>query len=317
MKAVLVGNYGVGNLGDEALREYFLQAFPDIAWRVLSASPKEGEYPRLPFGVRSFFTTRWLRTVRMLRASDALVFGGGSLFTDVESLKACFVWGAHALVARVLGKPVILAFQGIGPFHTKTGQRIARAVCRNARHVSVRDAASAARLHEWGIPCTLTFDPVICLAKEPRCEGCAQDILVCVPRHNSTDAFFAACRQAVTDHPGVSVEIWLFEPDHPSELRIAEAMAEEFKANVRRCESVALVLSRLIHVRHLVAQRYHAAILAFAAGCSVTVVEQKEGDKLFAMRALLESGAALQTALAAVRSGEQALQTALDMAEKR
>lgn len=317
MKAVLVGNYGVGNLGDEALREYFLQAFPDVAWQVLSASPKAGEYPRLPLGFRSFFGTRWLQTVRVLRGSDALVFGGGSLFTDVESLKACVLWGVHALVARVLRKPVILAFQGIGPFHTNVGAWIARSVCRQALHVSVRDAASAKRLQEWGIACTLTFDPVICLAKEPRCVGCPQDIVVCVPRLNSNDAFFSSCRKAVADHPGVSVEIWLFEPDHPLELRIAEAMAEEFKANVRRCESVSHVLSALTHVRHLVAQRYHAAILAFAAGCPVTIVEQKEGDKLHALRSLMVSGAALETALAAVKSGEQALRSALDMAKKR
>lgn len=317
MKAVLVGNYGVGNLGDEALREYFLQALPDVEWRVLSAAPQVGEYSRLPFGLRSLLGTRWIRTVRVLWGSDALVFGGGSLFTDVESLLACFVWGVHALTARILGKPVVLAFQGIGPFRTKTGAWIARTVCRSARHVSVRDAASAARLREWGIPCTLTFDPVICLAKQPRCPGCLQDIIVCVPRLNSTDAFFEACRKTVALHQGVSVEIWLFEPDNPQELRIAEAMAEEFQANVRRCESVQRVLSGLVHVRHLVAQRYHAAILAFAAGCPVTIVEQKEGDKLFALRALLESGAALQAALTAVQDGERALRGALDMANGR
>ena len=34
MRLLLVGNYGVGNLGDEALREYFLKRFPEVQGEV-------------------------------------------------------------------------------------------------------------------------------------------------------------------------------------------------------------------------------------------------------------------------------------------
>ena len=86
---LLVGNFGVGNVGDEAIRTYILQAFPEVHWTVLSGDRMQsGDVPRLPYGIRSFLSTAWWKTLRAYRSSDGIVFGGGSLFTDVESKKA-------------------------------------------------------------------------------------------------------------------------------------------------------------------------------------------------------------------------------------
>ena len=102
MRYLLVGNYGVGNAGDEILKDYFLERFPGIEWIVCSACPVSGEVWRLPAGVRSFLSFKWLYTLWVLRKSDGMVFGGGSLFTDVESVRACFVWFAHAFAKTQL-----------------------------------------------------------------------------------------------------------------------------------------------------------------------------------------------------------------------
>lgn len=314
MKAVLIGNYGVGNLGDEALREYFLRRMPDVEWIVLSASPKAGEYARLPLGIRSFFATNWIRTLGAIRRSDAVVFGGGSLLTDTESLRACFLWGLHALVARMFHRPLLLAFQGVGPFRTRAGERIARAVCRWAAFVSVRDAASAERLQKWGLGCTVSFDPILALPQRQRCPGCAEDFLVLVPRFNSDAAFVAACAKAVEEHPGTSIEIWLFEPGNGEELRLGELLAERFTGVVRRMEHVADILARLPHVRHLVTQRYHGAVFAMAAGCPVTLVEQRKGDKIWELRTATENGLTLLEVRNTVEHGECELRRALAMA---
>jgi polysaccharide pyruvyl transferase WcaK-like protein len=146
MSYLLVGNYGVGNAGDEILRSYFLDRFPECQFLVLSASPREGELSRFPAGIRSFLSCRWLRTMRALWQSHGLVFGGGSLLTDVESPHACFVWWIHALFAWALRKPYYLAFQGIGPFRTRLGEALARFVVQRATFISVRDTQSLFRL---------------------------------------------------------------------------------------------------------------------------------------------------------------------------
>ena len=115
MRCVLVGNYSVGNIGDEALKEYFLSEFPDISWSVVSANPTDPrDVPRLPLGIRSLFTN-WWKTINAIRHADALIFGGGSLFTDIESVWACVIWRAYALLASWCKVPVMLAFQGAGP----------------------------------------------------------------------------------------------------------------------------------------------------------------------------------------------------------
>ena len=143
---LLVGNYGVGNAGDEILREYFLEHFPKVEWQVLSAHPSSGELPRFPGGVRSLFSLRWFRTLRALRKADGIVFGGGSLWTDLESVRACFLWSVHAWFARLCGKPYFLAFQGIGPFRTRVGEWLTRWVIAHASFISVRDSFSFERL---------------------------------------------------------------------------------------------------------------------------------------------------------------------------
>jgi len=110
---LLIGNYGAGNLGDELLREAHLRNETNVQWTVCSASPKDGQLPRLPLGVRSFLTTPWWRTFTALRNVDAVVFGGGTLFTDGESIRACMLWWWHAFIAHVFGQPILLADQGI------------------------------------------------------------------------------------------------------------------------------------------------------------------------------------------------------------
>ena len=114
MRLLMVGNYGDGNVGDEALREYFLRRYTSHRWTVLSAHPSTPqELPRLPSGIRSFLSFKWLRTLNQLPDFDAVVFGGGSLFTDIESPLACILWWLHVRAARFFGKPVLLAFQGV------------------------------------------------------------------------------------------------------------------------------------------------------------------------------------------------------------
>jgi len=148
MRYLLIGNYGVGNIGDEALREYFFHSYSDVDWTVVSAHPRRGEVPRFPLGVRSLLRP-WWRTFHALHGSDGVVFGGGTLFTDVESVYACVLWWWHAFIARLFGKQVHLAFQGIGPFRTSLGERLARSVVASAATVSVRDLHSFERVKHW------------------------------------------------------------------------------------------------------------------------------------------------------------------------
>lgn len=312
MKAVLIGNYGVGNFGDEALREYFLTAFPEVEWTVLSAHPTAGEYPRLPIGVRSLFGTPWWRTLAAIRRCDAVVFGGGTLFTDIESVKACFLWGVHALAARAFGVPVFLAFQGVGPFKTHIGEGIARRVVRMARHVSVRDASSFARVRSWNPAAIETFDPVFALflqRKKPRAD---EGSYVLIPRHNSGVAFDRVIDFHADDAKG-AVVIAAFQPDDPGEGEVIERVRRRFpQASVRRISDVDDLMDLLSRAGRCVTERFHGALAAVAAEAPLSTVAQADGDKISGVQATFGSPDGYASATRRVQAGEDALRSGLD-----
>jgi polysaccharide pyruvyl transferase WcaK-like protein len=308
MRCVLIGNYGEGNFGDEALREYFLGRFPSVTWTALSARPGPGELPRIPAGIRSFVATPWFRTLRAIRSTDAAVFGGGTLFTDAESPRACLIWWLHAAAARLCGTPIYLAFQGIGPFRRPWAARLARQVVRWAAFVSVRDAASAARVGEWGMhaKCIQSFDPILLLLHEQKSSVEHKNCLVVIPRKNSGDAFRSAVRAAVSGYP--SVRILSFQPDDPAEAAYVRALAADVGGAVAPVRSIAELQNGLRDAGEVVTERYHGAIAALALGIPMRIVAQREGDKLDVLRGLGVS--AVADLLERVRRGEEALREA-------
>ncbi|MBI2524343.1 polysaccharide pyruvyl transferase family protein [Candidatus Peregrinibacteria bacterium] len=266
---LLVGNYGVGNAGDEALKKYFLERFPEVAWVVVSAHPCSGEVPRLPCGVRSLLTP-WWRTLLVYLRCEGVVFGGGSLFTDAESTFAPFLWFLHVAMARLFRKPIFLAFQGIGPFRTRRGAWCARWVVKRAMFCSVRDALSLGRVEHWNLnkKCILSFDPVFSLLLSENSRICSSysarssdidrsKILLIIPRGNSSKEFWDRAKEMRQEGwGGVRVQ----EPDDLSEL----------------CRVVS-------SASYLLTQRYHAGIVALALGVTFEAVPQVSGDKLDAL----------------------------------
>lgn len=313
MKAVLIGNYGVGNFGDEALKDYFLSAFPEAEWTVLSARPASGELPRLPIGVRSFFTTPWGKTLGAIRRSDAVVFGGGTLFTDIESVKACFLWGLHVLAARFFRVPVYLAFQGVGPFQTRLGEGITRRVVRRARYVSVRDEASMVRVLSWKLNTQVVqaFDPVFLSFLRQKSEYRAQNVYILIPRHTSGASFLRSLETHAENLRHVEIEIALFQPDDARERKVVETLRRRYpQASVRTIRTTEDLMAALARASHCVCERFHGALAAVAAGVPLTIVSQAAGDKLESVRALQQPGG-IDAALARAAEGEETLRTAL------
>ncbi|PIR53101.1 hypothetical protein COU76_02935 [Candidatus Peregrinibacteria bacterium CG10_big_fil_rev_8_21_14_0_10_49_10] len=318
MTYLLVGNYGVGNLGDEALREYFLQRFPDVQWRVVSAHPQGEELPRFPCGLRSFFSCRWIRTFRALRRSNGMVLGGGSLFTDVESVWACVLWWVHVCAARLLRKRVILAFQGIGPFRTTWGERFARSAVRVAYAVSVRDAASYQRIQTWKRQGTLlqSFDPVLALVPDPTPDLASGHVLIAVPRENSGEVFLGRLRALLQGDRFTHVRILSLKPHSPQEKEYCALLqsAVSLPCTLQHVHTLQDLISGIAGGELVLTERFHGGVVALALGKELEVVPQKEGDKLDALAALLHSMPVQrrkERLRALVQEGEDALRAAL------
>lgn len=313
MRAALVGNYGVGNLGDEALRDYFLGAFPEVEWKVLSAHPGGEEYARLPGGIRSFLRFRWIRTLGMFAKADAVVFGGGSLFTDVESPLACFLWWIHAKAASLLGKPVVLAFQGMGPYRTKRGEWFARSVVANSAFISVRDEESYKRIESWSKSTKIvqTFDPVFFSMVNIKHNSDTKNVFVIIPRKNSSAIFLQRVYEKIEIRKWEEVRIVLMEGVDESEQKIASDILSKVGSGVGQVVSVQ-TLDELMYSLHdaslVCAQRFHGALAAIAAGVPLEVYPQGEGDKLsIAARVASQGVAGKEGLLSFTKEGEDAL----------
>lgn len=303
MRCVLVGNYGVGNLGDEALKDYFSERFPEVDWVVVGS-----DVPRLPFGLRSLFRP-WWRTIITIRSSDAVVFGGGSLFTDIESIKAPLLWGWHACVASMLRKKMILAFQGIGPFRTGLGEWITRWVCRRATHISVRDSLSYDRVKSWKLNTEIvqSFDPVFSEFINKKVESCTQDVISIIPRNNSCVEGLLQCHDE-RDRT-METKIISMKADDAREQEVCLALAKQTGGVVITVNSLDDLLGALSTSTHVITARYHGALAALALGIPYIPVSIHAGDKLDSLTFVQDLSK--EQLLLLVEKGEEALSSLL------
>lgn len=305
MRYVLIGNFGVGNLGDEALRQYFEESFP-IEWQVISARKHGSDLPRLPLGLHSLFRP-WWKTIIALWRADTLVFGGGSLFTDTESVFACILWWWHAAVARLLGCKIILAFQGIGPFQTSIGRTFAHQVVGWASAVSVRDEESYARVFPLRKDVLRTADPVLAAFTGTHTGGKG---LLLIPRLHSGQEF---TELAETYVPHFSrVHILSMHPENSLEQDVCTTLKQKFQADVSFVGSLEELCSAVLQSDFVVSHRFHGALAALALGVPYAVCPQKEGDKLSALDVSVEKQTALrEKLLELVHRGEEHLSAIL------
>lgn len=309
MRCLLIGNYGAGNLGDELLKEYFLRRFSTIEWRVVSGAWAPGALPRLPTGVRSLLRTPWWRTIVAMRRSDAVVFGGGTLFTDSESLRACILWWIHACTARLLGTPVLFAFQGAGPFRTRAGEWLAKQAI-GAAFVSVRDATSAARVKSWGMNTEIiqSFDPIFSLFLEEKTSERSNNVLIVFPRPDAGDFLEKELRSLLASRRFSRVLIGSLQPDHPGEREVCKHLCAQFpQAVVRPVRGAEELRTLLREGATVLSQRFHGSLAALALRKELITVAQTEGDK----HASIPMGADPQALLDLVEKGEAALREAL------
>ncbi len=165
---VISGYYGFDNLGDEAILEELTCQLKRLIEPekilVLSATPLA---TAKKYGVSSVSRTDGLRFGKALLRARLFISGGGGLFQNTRNLKSVIFYFGQILLARLLGCPVFIFAQGIGPLKGGIARALTRSAFALTNTCSVRDAGSSAILCQWHVPAILTADPVWCLDKSP------------------------------------------------------------------------------------------------------------------------------------------------------
>ena len=170
-QVVMSGYYGFANAGDDAILEAIQQAIheasDDIAVTVLSNDP---DLTRAQYGMEAIPRFRICKVFSALRHSDALLSGGGSLLQDTTSTRSLLYYLSVIHCAQLLGKPVMLYANGIGPVRRPANRRRVKNVVERATLVTLRDHSSARELADMGVDrqdLRVTADPVFHLSPAP------------------------------------------------------------------------------------------------------------------------------------------------------
>ncbi len=152
-RIVLLGWYGSGNMGDEAVLEAIVDALRRRGRNDLHALSINPAKTSSRLGISSTPRTIFnLKTLRALRGAQALVLGGGGLIQDRTSVYNLPIYAFYALVARLLGLTVIGWGLGVEPLDTLLGKWLARSICAASAYFSVRDEGSKRLLVKAGVP---------------------------------------------------------------------------------------------------------------------------------------------------------------------
>lgn len=165
MKIFLIGWFGAGNVGDEAILiselESMRKGLDPVEFHVLSFDPdRTGRLTRdipevrkiIRMGSkRNVLKSRFADILRAMREADVVMIGGGGLFQDIYNHYPIPFFTSMALLARMHRKPLVLYSLGIGPIRTSFGRYLSRLAAKSADIVSVRDSGSKKLLEGLGV----------------------------------------------------------------------------------------------------------------------------------------------------------------------
>jgi L-malate glycosyltransferase len=147
----VLGVYGKGNLGDEALllcvADDVRACAPDAEILAICSNPN---VVRRDFGFRAmerFPGGAFVDKLRLVRSCRLLIIGGGTLLCDhasfmgdLKAIGAYFFWPA---LARLFGVPTVAYAQGLGPASHWLIRQAVRRVLPMAADITFRDSGSA------------------------------------------------------------------------------------------------------------------------------------------------------------------------------
>ena len=281
----LVGAFGQGNPGDEALCAAFCEALAEHDLIVVSGDP--GDTARR-HRVRSVPATA-LSTARTALSSDALVIGGGTMFKSLHASTGrranALLRNTAALVAGARSRRTKVAMIGVGAddLRGRQAQAIARWLVRHSDLLVLRDEESAAALAVAGAPepFWIGADPAWLLAREmadlESFPGREPTIVVALS-HLAGDARFvrnlATALAPFRDRYSVHLQPWQIGAGG-RDLELAEQLREQLGADAKVLDaptSLSAAVASFVGADLVVGLRFHALVAAGMAGTRFVAV---------------------------------------------
>jgi polysaccharide pyruvyl transferase CsaB len=272
MQAVLCGYYGYGNGGDEALLATLLQFLPGhVLPVVLSSNPA---YTQELHGVPACDRNNLPAVFKLLRNSQAFIWGGGSLIQDSTSALSPWYYCGLMLVARLMGLKTIAWAQGIGPLQHPQTQWIAKQAFQSCVAISVRDSGSEAWVHRWRRSVITAPDPVWALEASPitALEGLPSPRIAVVLRSHpllTPKRLSKVVKALEALHAQTQAQVVLIPFQKSQDLEIAQALHAQIPqiSHLIQLTDPSQLKGIFQCVEMVIAMRLHGLIMAAAEGC--------------------------------------------------
>jgi polysaccharide pyruvyl transferase CsaB len=154
-KVILVGYYGAGNIGDEAILYSMLnrlRSHLDILVLGYGYNTKKNDlgikYGLLP---RYNRPSEILKFLKRIAHTDALIFGGGGYFASKLQPRTFYYWLFLAIVAKIFRKKLIFFAASVGPFKKGITSLLAKFILNRADAIILRDSTSERFIKELGV----------------------------------------------------------------------------------------------------------------------------------------------------------------------
>ncbi len=282
---VVSGYYGSKNAGDEAMLAAMIEVLSDLDPKVnitvISANPQDTMQRH---GVQAVSWIRLPDILRALREADLLLSGGGSLLQNVTSGRSLYYYMGIIFLARLVGTPVMLYAQGIGPIYGRVARRLMSWIGNHVDLITVRDHGSLEeleRLHISQPQIEATADPVLAIhpvdkeigrkiLRKYHADGAKPVVGISVREWRDWKHYkevLAAVSDQITEEFNARV---VFLPmQYPEDVKAAELIAAQTKQPVTLLDdeyTTSELLSIVGNMDLLLAVRLHALIFAGVMG---------------------------------------------------
>lgn len=279
MKIMISGYYGFNNAGDEAILSAMLTSmrklFSQAEYVVLSGAPRNTS---VTYDVKSIHRFHLWKFISVMRSCNVLISGGGSLLQDVTSKRSLFYYLTLIFLAKLLGKPVMLYAQGVGPINSSFMKWLTSKVLAKVDFITVRDQESYEFLQSLGLPIErmrVTADAVFMLPQVTLSDGKIlfnrsglsgdMDVVGVAIRSWGNDKYLGALADALDILADEGKQIYIIPFQYPADMAVAKklqgALRHSSKILDRVC-STEEMLSVIGNLSLLIGMRLHSLIFA-------------------------------------------------------
>lgn len=277
---VISGYYGFNNIGDEAVLSSIVTALrkhiPDVHITVLSNAPSQ---TKALYGVDAVDRWQIKEIAKVIKASDLLISGGGSLLQDTTSNKVIPYYLGIVKIALWYKKPVVFYSQGVGPVAKGLGKWLIKTIGNKVSKIFVRDEGSKALLESIGVkkaPITVTIDPVLGIKVkselvhqlEPNLVTGKKVGIYIRPWKNDKE-LVDKLKEVVEYMVDKDYDIYLMPMYHKEDLSISEELANHLSERVhviRQEMTIDEVVAYTAQFDFILGMRLHSLIMAHAVG---------------------------------------------------